>query len=192
MRATGQVGAILVRRLEKYKKQTRVEFVCGARAIRAARADHEALAAMAAALSAGIDELPALVASQREALLAAESRARKLAESLAAYRSREMYDAAPAGVGGLRRIAATAASVDELRLLASAITAMPAAVFVGRCDAPPTIVYAASDDSGRNAGAELKPVLAAHGGRGGGNSKVAQGSAPTPDALAAIAESLGR
>jgi alanyl-tRNA synthetase len=53
------------------------------------------------------------------------------------------------------------------------------------------MMFAASDDSGINAGTELKAALAAHGGRGGGNVKLAQGTAPTTDALKAIAKVLG-
>jgi alanyl-tRNA synthetase len=89
----------------------------------------------------------------------------------------------------VRRIVVSAAP-EELRALATAITALPKAAFIGSCESPNTIVFAASDDSGLNAGALLKPALAAHGGRGGGNQKVAQGTAPDAAALRAIVETL--
>src|SRR5690606_11309158 len=41
---TGEIGPILLRRLERVRKATRVEFVCGRRATRRARADYDALA----------------------------------------------------------------------------------------------------------------------------------------------------
>ena len=125
VRATGEIGGLLVRRLEKYKKNTRVEFLCGARAIARARADYEALTGMAAALSAGINELPALVAAQSEAIRSADSERRKLAEALAAFRARDLYEAASpdaatvvmattqvnasSGIGSAPTVAATAA-----------------------------------------------------------------------------------
>lgn len=192
VRATGEIGALLVRRLEKYKKSTRVEFLCGTRAIARARADYEALTGMAAALSAGIDELPALVANQSEAIRAAESERRKLTEALAAYRARELYDTTAADASGVRRIVLRDATMDELRAIAHAVSAMPQATFVGTCSTPATVVYAASKDSGVNAGAELKAALTAAGGRGGGNPTIAQGTVPTPEALATVASLLAK
>jgi len=43
VRATGEIGAITLRGTERVRKQTRVEFLCGARVIRRARADFDAL-----------------------------------------------------------------------------------------------------------------------------------------------------
>ena len=189
VRSTGEIGAVLIRKLEKYKKLTRVEFVCGSRAIARARADYDALTGIAASLSAGLDEVPALVTSQQESLRTMESERRKLVESLAAYRAREGYDAAVPGPDGVRRVIVNAVP-EELRALATAVSALPKVAFIGTCDAAATIVFAASDDSGINAGVLLKAALALHGGRGGGNQKVAQGTAPTTDAIRAIVAAL--
>jgi alanyl-tRNA synthetase len=54
------------------------------------------------------------------------------------------------------------------------------------CDEPPSFLLAASKDSGLNAGALVKEVLAEVGGRGGGSPVSAQGSAPTREALAQV------
>jgi len=51
-------------------------------------------------------------------------------------------------------------------------------------------VYAASAASGIHAGNRLKEALAAHGGRGGGNAQLAQGSLPGADALNALLAAL--
>jgi alanyl-tRNA synthetase len=48
---------------------------------------------------------------------------------------------------------------------------------------PATVMVAASPDTGLNAGALLKTVLAAVGGRGGGSASLAQGTVPDPDQL---------
>jgi alanyl-tRNA synthetase len=192
VRATGEVGAVLIRKLEKYKKLTRVEFLCGMRATARARADYEALTGMAASLSAGIDELPNLVSSQRDTIQSLESERKKLVESLSAFRARDLHAAAIADAGGVRRIVHQGQSLDELRALAHACTALPKTTFTGTLASPPTIVYAASSDCGANAGAELKTALAAAGGRGGGNAAIAQGTVPTVEALAAVAAAIGR
>lgn len=188
--ATGQIGALLIRRLEKYKNLTRVEFICGARAVTRARRDYDALGAMAAAMSAGIDELPALVPSQAESLKALESERRKMGEALAVYRIRELREAAAPDAAGHKLIVHRGASADELRALAQAASALAGTRFIGSCDSPATVVYAASDDCGVNAGSVLKAALTAHGGKGGGSPKSAQGTAPSAAAIAAVVREL--
>ena len=64
-------------------------------------------------------------------------------------------------------------------------------LFIGTLPAPPTIVVASS-----NAGptgsmpAPRSRVLAEHGGRGGGNARIAQGTVPTIEALDAVVAAL--
>jgi alanyl-tRNA synthetase len=173
---TGEIGPVVVRRMEKYKQSTRVEFLCGWRALARSRADFETLAAVAGSLTASIDEVPALVAAQAGRLKDAEAEARKRGEELAKYQARERYDAAPPDSTGTRRITETAASMDSLRAMAQAVAALPTATYVGTVASPPGIVFAASVDSGLNAGELLKAALAANGGRGGGSPRVAQGT----------------
>jgi alanyl-tRNA synthetase len=59
VRATGEVGPILLRKLERVRQTVRVEFLCGGRAVRRARADYEALSKTAQLFSAPLDEVPA-------------------------------------------------------------------------------------------------------------------------------------
>jgi alanyl-tRNA synthetase len=188
---TAEIGAITVRRVEKYKQGTRVEFICGWRALARARADFDALGAMAVSLTAAIDELPALVAAQTAHRKEAETAARKLGEELAGYRARERYDATAPGATGVRLIEETAESMDPLRAMAQAMSALPKVVYLGSVVAPPGIVFAASADSGVNAGEALKAALSANGGRGGGSPRVAQGTVPDAAALQRVLAALG-
>jgi alanyl-tRNA synthetase len=190
VRGTGEIGAITVRRVEKYKQATRVEFICGWRALARARADFDALSTIAASLTASIDEAPALMAAQAAHLKEAETDARKRGEELAKYQARERYDAAPVGPDGMRRIVETASSMDPLRAMAQAMSALPKAIYVGSVASPPGIVFAASADSGVNAGDALKAALSANGGRGGGSPRVAQGTVPDAAALQRVIASL--
>ncbi|MFI5232862.1 MAG: alanine--tRNA ligase-related protein [Gemmatimonadales bacterium] len=191
VRGTGEIGAITVRRIEKYKQSTRVEFICGWRALARARADFDALAAIASALTAAIDEVPALVAAQGAHLKEAETEARKRGEELATYQARERYDAAAVGADGIRRIVETAASMDPLRAMAQPLSALPKVIYVGSVVSPPGIVFAASADSGVNASDVLKAALSANGGRGGGSPRVAQGTMPDAAALQRVLGALG-
>jgi alanyl-tRNA synthetase len=51
-------------------------------------------------------------------------------------------------------------------------------------------MIAASADSGVHAGNRMKGLLAAHGGRGGGNAQMAQASLPSLEALNALLAAL--
>ncbi len=191
VRSTAEIGVVLVRGLEKIRQATRVEFLCGQRALRRARRDYETLISIAGALSASIDEAAGLVGAQAERLKESESARKKLAQELAVYRMRERYDAAPPNANGIRVVVIRdAASADELRALAQAALNLPRAVVIGALSNPISVLLAASDDSGINAGQLLKERLTAAGGRGGGGSRLAQGSAPDTAALERIVADL--
>src|SRR5215217_4528093 len=68
VRSTSEIGVVLLRSVEKVRKSTRVEFVCGVRAVRRARRDFESLAAIAVSLSASLDEAAPLVSAQSDRL----------------------------------------------------------------------------------------------------------------------------
>ena len=142
------------------------------------------------ALTAAIDEVPALVAAQAAHLKEAETDARKRGEELAKYQARERYDAATPDANGMRRISETAASMDPLRAMATAMSLLPKAIYTGTVATPPGIVFAASADSGANAGELLKAALSANGGRGGGSPRVAQGTVPDASALQKVVGAL--
>ncbi|MBK8005082.1 MAG: alanyl-tRNA editing protein [Gemmatimonadetes bacterium] len=186
VRHTGEIGVILLRKVERVKKQVRIEFLAGGRAVRRARQDQELLATLAAAFSAGADEVPALVEGQRAQLKEAEALRRALVEQLAGYRLRDLHAGAAPDAGGVRRIRYAAQPGDDLRALGQAATQLAGTVFLATSEAPPTILLATSADSGVDAGAVLKAALSAAGGRGGGSPRLAQGTVPDAAALAAV------
>jgi alanyl-tRNA synthetase len=179
VRATGEIGTILIRKSERVKKNVRLEFVCGARAVRHARADLDLLSRLAGYFSAAAAELPALVEAQRAELKTAAGARRELEESLARYRARELYEAAPGGAPRRVVVREEKGPIERLRPLAQAVAAMPRALFVGWTADPPALLVGAAEDSGVDAGAALKSALNAVGGRGGGNARLAQGTAPS-------------
>lgn len=195
VRATGEIGGILLRGQEKMKQNARIEFLCGHRAVRRARADFELLSGVARALNASLGDVPALVAAQGEQLKAAVAARRGLEEELAGRRARERHAATTPDANGLRWIIERhpTGGTELHRAFAIAFAALPKAVFAAVCDGPRAIVLSASPDSGVDAGAWLKARLIAVGGRGGGSPRLAQGSVPTGadlDAVAAAVEAL--
>jgi len=197
VRATGEIGAIVLRRTEKIRGHVRVEFLCGLRAVRSARKDFLLLAQAAAQLSCHPEQLPELVAGQREALQAADKQRRRLAVELAALKGRQAYAEAAPGPGGVRRSVERRAGGsidDELRSMAQAFTERPSAVFTAAIENPPAVLLAISADLKIHAGDTLKKLLSRFGGRGGGNARLAQGSLPDRSGLESLLlelESLG-
>jgi alanyl-tRNA synthetase len=190
VRTTAEIGAVLLRSVEKVRKTTRVEFVCGQRAVRRARRDYEALGRIAASLSSSIDEAASLVPAQSDRVKELDGTRRKLEKELATYRMRERYDAAAPDSNGVRRIVVRdATSIDELRTLAQSALDLPKVVLIGALSSPPSVLVAASEDSGLQAGSLLKDRLAAVGGRGGGSPRMAQGSVP-PGQLEKVVKEL--
>jgi alanyl-tRNA synthetase len=188
VRATGEIGAILIRKVERVRKAVRLEFLCGMRAVRRARADQELLARLAAQYSAAPDELPALVEAQRTELKEAVAARRDAEAHLDRYRAAELYAGAATGADGLRRILVREErGIERLRGLAQAVSALPGAVFVGVTASPPGLLVAASEDSGLDAAAMLKTALAPAGGRGGGTARLAQGTVPAEALEVAVA-----
>ena len=84
--------------------------------------------------------------------------------------------------------------MEELRALAQAFIALPKAVLVGAVatTSPPSLLLASSEDSGLDAGRALREVVTAAGGRGGGSSRLAQGSVPDTARVDAVVEAFMR
>jgi len=192
VRATGEIGPVLVRKLDKVRQTTRVEFLCGGRAIRRARADYDALYKTAQLFRAQLDEVPALVAAQLETANMNEKSRRKLELDLAAYQGRELYASTAPGPDGVRRVSRRVerGSLEDLRAIAQNFTAQSKAVFVAALSDPPSVLLAASEDAGIDAGKLLKAALAEAGGRGGGTARVAQGSVADAGLLDAVMQKL--
>lgn len=191
VRSTGEIGVVLVRAVEKIRKATRVEFVCGTRAVARARRDYEALTQIATSLSASLDDAAALVGAQAERLKEGDNARKKLEKELAVFHARQRYDAATPDDRGVRTLVIRdAATMDDLRALAQAAFSFPSVVVVGALTNPPSVLLATSEDSGVDAGKLLKERLSALGGRGGGSPRLAQGSVPDAPAVETLVSQL--
>ncbi len=184
VRATGEIGPILLRKLDRIRGHQRIEFLCGGRAVARARADFEALSQIARVFSAPLDDAPAMVEAQSDKLQEADKTRRRLATELAQASGRALYAEMPPGSDGIRRLLRRVKSLsEESRAEAQSFTASGPAIFLAPVEKPPSILLAASQGSGVHAGDLLKGFLAAAGGRGGGNASLAQGSLPSKEAL---------
>jgi alanyl-tRNA synthetase len=189
VRATGEIGAVLMRKLEKIRGNVRLEFLCGLRALRRARGDYDALGRVAQVYSCALDEAPQLAAAQQAALVASEKARLKLAAELANLRGHDLYAGVAPQPNGLRVYEARVAGIDdEIRQQAQGYIANPKAAFLAY--APAAILLATSADAGIHAGNALKRLLLEVNGRGGGSAQIAQGSVPDTAALDQVVTDL--
>ena len=193
VRSTAEIGILLLRRQERVRNATRVEFTCGTRAARRARADFHALSAMAQSLSASVDETPALVALQMQQLKDSEQVRRRLDGEVATYRAQECHAATVPDAAGIRRYGTIVdgGTLDDWRSFAIAMSILPRTVCIIGVRSTRSLLVAASADSAADAGAMVKAVTASYGGRGGGSPRLAQGALPDEDAFTHALANLG-
>jgi alanyl-tRNA synthetase len=190
VRNTAEIGLVLIRKLEKIRSSVRVEFVCGLRALRHARADYHLLASIGRTLSAPLERTPELTAEQAARVKALEKTCQRQAVELAVREGRELHAATEPDAAGLRSVIERGPIGDAMRARAQAFAAAGRAVFLAVCQDPPSVLLAASPDSGIDAGKLVKAAVTALGGRGGGNPALAQGSVPSSQALNEVVAKL--
>lgn len=192
VRTTAEIGSVQIRGSEKVRGNVRIEFICGIRALRRARRDYQILAELAKQNAVPPERLVESLASVRQRLLDGERDREKLRLQVARLEADAKYRATPVSPDGLHRLLLRTPSLDEGSRLASIeFAANPKAVCAIFAEEPPSILIASSRDSGVNAGAVLKQVLAERGGRGGGSATLAQGKVPDKEAFSAVWDALG-
>ena len=182
VRSTGQIGSLLIRGTEKVSRGLRVEFVCGLRAVGAARHDFDLLGRAAGALSIGRNDVPAAIERMQAEAKSVIKERQRLREELATYHATRLAIEVMIE-DNLRLIRRTFPDRDReyVRLLASRVcVTVPrtVALFVSEEVEPARIFLACSRDMSLNCGEFLRNALTAHGLRGGGSGDLAQGDAP--------------
>ncbi|MFZ0560064.1 MAG: alanine--tRNA ligase-related protein [Terriglobales bacterium] len=182
--ASGQIGSILLRKTEKVRQGTRVEFVCGQRAVRMARRDYSTLSEAAALFSTQLWDVPEQIRkSAAESKLLRKQKDDAL-DALAEQMAAAALHAEPEKNG--RRIVVRVFSdhdIDFAKLFAQKVTraATPAVGLVASAIDPPGLVFAQTPGAAHSSsdmGALLKQVLTSINGRGGGSRDFAQGGIP--------------
>ncbi|HLW99214.1 MAG TPA: DHHA1 domain-containing protein [Candidatus Acidoferrales bacterium] len=192
---TGQVGLILLRKLEKVKGNWRVEFVCGARSGVTAHNDYVALGEAARLLSCAAAEVPAMVARALEERQEGHRTRQRLTEELAEVQALMLLaTAGRAGKSGQPGVVSHLLGDSDaafLRLLATKMVAQPN-VRILLATRAGQIIFAQSPGLEGDMSALLRDCLAAAGGKGGGTRDFAQGSVPDPNHVQAVLDSALR
>ena len=183
--ASGQIGSIVLRKSERVRQGTRVEFVCGERAVRMARRDYNALSEAAALFSAQLWDVPEQIRKSIEESKLLRKQKDDALDELAELMALAALHNQPETNG--RKIVVRAFSdrdINFAKLFAQKVTraAAPAIALVASTGDPPGMVFAQTPGAATGAtadmGALLKQVLSSVGGRGGGSRDFAQGGVP--------------
>jgi alanyl-tRNA synthetase len=187
---TGQVGMVLLRRWEKAKGNSRLEFICGERARRAARADFSLLQELSRQLSCKFGKIPSAISRLVLERDAAECAVRHLREDLAALQAQVLL-AKERAIRSSRHASVVAHvfenhDAEYLRLVAFRLVTSPGTIVLLASRLGGHMVFAQAVGAPANMNMLLREVVAKAGGKGGGSRNFAQGSVCDPDKLDAV------
>jgi len=192
VKSTAELNLVQIRRREKVRNNTRLEFVCGMRAIDRVRKDFRIAAELSRVCTVAVDDLPATVSSLRQRFTDAEKERLRLSLELAHRLGVDLFAATTPGAQGIRRALLTPATLtEEARATAQAFAEGGRAIALILAAEAPGVLVAAAADSGIHAGNILKQILAGHAGKGGGSATVAQGSLAGIEARHELQTALG-
>ena len=183
---TGAIGMIAVASWEKFRSGTRVEFVCGGRALRAFHAMRDTSADNVRLLSVHAREVPEAI----ERIQADAKESRRRLKDLHAQLARHEAAALAAAASDSRAVVHVLEGWDQngLKTIAAAICEreLYTAVLFSS-PAPSAVVIARGKNATTDSAALLKKVIERFGGKGGGRPDLAQGGGLQGDPAAMIA-----
>lgn len=193
--STSSIGPIALLRVERNKSNSRVYFVCGARAIEDSRRRRQLLNDAAALLDTAVEDVPILLATRQERMKEQDRLMRTMQEELLGYQAQRLLaEAAP--VGDVRLVAQVMADLDPagLKSLAGGLVTNPRIVALLACGAEGkgTAIFARSADVDLHAGQLLRTILPRFGGGGGGRPDFAQGGGVDGERLEELVEMARR
>ena len=199
VRQTGQIGSILLRKIEKVRQGWRVEFVAGERAVSTARRDFSTLTEAAALFSAHIYDLPQQARKSLDEIKSLRKQREQSQEELAEAQAAALLAETP-DTNGRKIVVRTFSGRDlnQIKLLAQKLTRLsshgdPNAVALLATTSPqPALVFAQSPGQPFDMGALLKQTIAALGGRGGGSKDMAQGGVASGDGIDAALKQIAQ
>jgi alanyl-tRNA synthetase len=178
---TGEVGVVAIRGWERFKGGTRVEFVCGGRALRAFRELREVVNGSIRLLSVLPAELPGAIERTQAESKDLRRQLKDATQKLAVHEAADMAARAEA-LGSVRAVVEAVAGYDAgaLKTLAASIVAQPGLVAaLVSTTSPALVAIGRSSDVTIDSAALLKALTTRFGGKGGGKPDFAQGGGLT-------------
>jgi alanyl-tRNA synthetase len=183
---TGQVGLVAIRSFERAKRMTRVEFICGVRALADYRLANDTAFAVARLFSAERDSSPELVERAIQDNKATKRRVRDLLGLAMSAEASEML-ATSVRSAGFKTVQAVfeRRDIEEVRVLAGKIVEREpsVALLASKDTSAARLVFARSASLTQNMDQLLAHACETLGGRGGGKPDLAQGGGPRVERL---------
>ena len=185
--SSAEVSPIVVRSFEKFRDGTRVEFVCGERALSDYRNTVARIRSLASVLSSSETKLVDTATKLQAERKSMGKELGKLKNRALLADAESWMDAARA-LGGRSVLAKQVRELGpgELRSVAHKLAEKPNRVILlgSVADGRAHLVFARSDNTDADMGALLRDAVEAVGGRGGGSPEIAQGGGPDTDGVA--------
>ncbi|HLI77234.1 MAG TPA: alanine--tRNA ligase-related protein [Acidobacteriaceae bacterium] len=172
--STGAIGGLQIRSMERAKQGWRVEFVCGLRAVLAARRTLALLRQTATALSVGQGDVPGRVIALQEETKGAAKLQRALLGELADARAEELLRRT--ATGGIVEACFGEKTIEFAKRVASVVGASGRAGVIGAVEGNEgCVAVVLPPGDSRHAGQIVREMSARFGVRGGGSQTLAQG-----------------
>lgn len=204
--STGQIGQIVLTKTERMRGGVRVSFLCGRRALTYTRQLTDTFRVLGNQLSVGLQDVTTTVEGLQTQLKEARKELQDLKQQTATLMAREVLQHAQQRDNGMITLITDVGAgygANELKPMMAAVTELLDREGFAGARAPYVValvgsqgdrefaVVAASEQSNIAANVLLKEAFATAGGKGGGNVRTAQGSAPRT-AANSLVESFGR
>ena len=178
--ATGMVGSVQLVKAEKHKQGIRVEFLCGRRALLAARRQNQLLLELSNQFSTQVEQVPDHVEKLTREVQSLKERLKGQTLQLLQAQLQKAYQQAPLRADGVRLVALVTEEPQAAKLLATSIESLEQAVVLVINPNPQRLSYLVA--LGKNTAGDCreygKLLNEAWGGRGGGKPNSVQGGAP--------------
>jgi len=193
--SAGQIGMVKIVDARPAKGKMRLGFICGMRAFRDYQKRMIVSDRAAEMFSTKVENLPDAIANMQDNIVSLQKelsgmrRAQAMRELEGLMENAQVIDGAKVAAGTL-----PALSPDALRELASGLIGQGGVIALlasPKESGGYLTLFARSEDISRDVGKLLREASAACGGKGGGKSDFAQGSAPTDEVIAAAMKILG-
>lgn len=175
---TGEIGLIKILRTERVRKNVRLVFVCGERALRNFQLKTRSINYLTDLLSVPENEIPEAAQRAVDEVKESHKELRRMGEQLLEYTAEKLYREAvdQTGICLVSRIFDDY-DADQVRILAAKLTANPqtVALLASRSDKTHFVFSRSRDLQELHMGQILKRALALVNGRGGGRPENAQG-----------------
>lgn len=182
---TGEVGMIKIKSWEKCKGGIRFTFVCGNRALKDYSLQNSIVRALGEKLSVRDLDIVEAFSKVLNDLRIAQKQLSSATQELIRFEAAQIIEESPVkdGIRLISRIFG-GRSINDAKLLAQHLTQVPGTVALLACkNESAQVIFTRSDDINIDMNNLIKSVFPIIEGKGGGNSRTAQGGGPRADKL---------